>query len=386
MSRALPSVDVPGSLERALSRGHPWVYRNHVPSNFRAPAGWVRVKAGRFVGYGLWDESSPIALRMFSARGVPDAAWLGEQAARALELRARLLPERTTAFRWLYGEGDGLPGITVDVYGEYAVIVTYADALELLLPDLVAALRQNRALAGIVFRPREGALRCLWGRMPPRDLIVEERGVRLQANLHEGQKTGLFLDHRDNREFIRGAAAGMRVLNLFAYTGAFSLFAALGGASHVTSVDAAAPSMAAARDNFALNGLNADAHAFAVGDVYEFLSQSQSRRELFDVVVCDPPSFAKNKEQKAGARKAYARLNARALGSVQRGGLFAAASCTGPIGPEEFRVLLAEAADAAKRRFQIIHDAGQAIDHPVMAHHIEGRYLKFVVGRVLDLA
>jgi 23S rRNA (cytosine1962-C5)-methyltransferase len=195
----------------------------------------------------------------------------------------------------------------------------------------------------------------------------------------------LFLDHRDNREFVRGVSADKRVLNLFAYTGAFSLFAALGGAKHVTSVDAAAPSMAAARENFALNGLPAEPHAFAVADVYEYLQQSQARRESFDVVICDPPSFAKNKEQKGGARKAYVRLNARGLASVERGGLYAAASCTGPVAPEEFREVLAEAADVAKRRFQIIHEAGQAIDHPVMAHHVEGRYLKFMVGHVLDL-
>lgn len=385
MARPLQTVELPASLERALSRGHPWVYRNHVPAQFRAAPGWVRVKAGRFTGYGVWDEQSPIAVRLFSARGVPDATWFSECVARAQKLRSALLPERTTAYRLLYGEGDGLPGITVDVYGGYAVVATYADALNLLVPELVTALRDSTELTGIVQRPRGGTLQSLWGRLPPTDLVVEERGVRLYANLHEGQKTGLFLDHRDNREFMRGVSADQRVLNLFAYTGAFSLFAALGGARHVASVDAAAPSIAAARDNFALNGLPAASHAFVVADVYEFLQQSQARRESFDVVICDPPSFAKNKEQKAGARKAYVRLNARGLASVERGGLYAAASCTGPIAPEEFREVLAEAADVAKRRFQIIHEAGQAVDHPVMAHHVEGRYLKFVVGRVLDL-
>lgn len=385
MARQLPTVELPSSLERALSRGHPWVYRNHVPGGFRAAPGWVRVKAGRFTGYGVWDEQSPIAVRLFSARGVPDRAWFSECVARAQQLRTALLPERTTAYRLLFGEGDGLPGITVDVYAGYAVVVTYADALELLLPDLVSALHGNVELVGVAHRPRGDTLKLLWGRSPPTDLIVEERGVRSYANLHEGQKTGLFLDHRDNREFIRAVCEGKSALNLFAYTGAFSLYAALGGARHVTSVDIAAPSMAAARENFGLNGLDASGHAFVVGDVYDYLQESQSRRETFDVVICDPPSFAKNKEQKAGARKAYVRLNGRGLGSVARGGLYAAASCTGPIAPEEFREVLAEAAELAKRRFQIIHEAGQAIDHPVMAHHVEGRYLKFVVGRVIDL-
>jgi 23S rRNA (cytosine1962-C5)-methyltransferase len=386
MARALPTIEVSSSLERALRRGHPWVYRNHLPRDFRGEAGWVRVKSGRFTGYALLDESSPIALRVFSARGVPDAHWIAERVLQAWQLRTGIRASQTSAFRWLFGEGDGLPGITVDLYGGFAIVVTYADSLQCLLPDLVTALRQTTSLSGIAHKSRGEALTNLWGRLPPRELVIEERGVRLHADLHEGQKTGLFLDHRDNRQYIRELASEISVLNLFAYTGAFSLSAALGRASRVTSVDAAAPSMARAQDNFRLNGLATDSHEFVVSDVFEFLDCAGRERQRYELVICDPPSFAKSKEQVENAKKAYVRLNAGGMLVTKRGGLYAAASCTAPIGPEEFRETLREAAEAAKCRLQIIHEAGQAPDHPVMAHHPEGRYLKFIVGRVLDLA
>jgi len=387
MTSELFFIELPRALEHALSAGHPWVYRNHVPPAFAAPSGsWVRLKAGAWSGYALWDAVSPIALRVFSERGVPDAAWLAERVRSAWQLREPIRSAKNSAYRCLFGEGDGLPGLTVDIYGSFAVVVTYADALDVLLPDLALALRATLPLAGIVRRGRGQGISSLWGRMPPRDLIVEEQGVRLHADLYHGQKTGLFLDHRANREYVRANAAGKRVLNLFAYTGAFSLYAALGAASQVTSVDSAAPSMAAARDNFVLNGLDPEAHEFVVRDVFEFLQAAHAERSKFDLVICDPPSFAKSKSQLEQARKAYVRLNSLGFGATRPGGLYAAASCTALVGPEDFRSILAEAAERAGGRFQIIHEAGQPPDHPVMAHHPEGRYLKFMVGRLLERA
>lgn len=384
MARSLPTLELPASLERALERGHPWVYRTHVPKTFNVPPGWVRIKAGRFVGYALWDETSPIALRVFSVRGVPDAAWVQQSVERAWELRSPLREAGTTAFRWLFGEGDGLPGVTVDLYESFAVIVLYASALERLLPDVTAALRAIAPLSGVVLRRGPGQLEALWGRSPPEELCVREYAMRLHADLHAGQKTGLFLDHRENRRFVAGLSAGKRVLNLFAYTGGFSVAAALGGAARVTSVDVAEPSLRRARDNFVLNGLDPGAHAFTVSDVFEFLSRGDE--PAYDLVICDPPSFAKSREQLPQAKKAYVKLNARGLSRTARGGLYAAASCTSQVSPEDFRETLAEAAASARRRLQIVHEAGQPLDHPVMVQHPEGRYLKFVVGRVLDPA
>lgn len=386
---SVPDLELPRFLEAPLVAGHPWVYRDHVPREFRAEPGTVvRIRSGVFSAFALWDAQSQIALRVLSSRELPSASWVAERVRQAWELRALVRSQKTTAFRWLSGEGDGLPGVVVDLYGRFAVIALYADGLERIADWVAEAIRGNTELAGILRRRRgsDGGLEVVWGRSPPAELVVTEHGVRMRADLEAGQKTGLFLDHRENRHFIGSVAAGRRVLNLFSYTGAFSLHAALGGASQVTSVDVAAGAMGAARENFRLNGLDDDAHDFVVADVFEFLEGAKTQGNGFDLVISDPPSFAKSKQQQKHALRAYVKLNSMALRATAPGGLLAAASCTSQVGPEAFRQTLAEAASRAKRRLQIIHEAGQPADHPVFAQHPEGRYLKFVVGRVLERA
>ncbi len=383
---ALPTIQLPGFLKRALSSGHPWVYRDHVPRDFSAPSGsWVRVQAGNFNAYALWDERSPIALRVLSAERLPDAAWVAARVQKAWELRDLVRSPDTSALRWLNGEGDGLPGITLDLYAQFAVLVTYVDAVEPLVPWVADALGKTTKLAGIVRRRKGEELELLSGRKPPRELVVSEHGLRFAVDLYSGQKTGLFLDHRDNRRTVGRLSAGRRILNLFSYSGGFSLYAAAAGATKVTSVDSAPAAMADAARNFELNGLDSDAHEPVVSDAFEFLERAVSQARRFDLVVCDPPSFARDKSQLEAALKAYARLNTLGLRVTEPGGLYAAASCTAQVSPQAFRDTLAESARRAKRRFQIIHEAGQAPDHPVMAGHLEGRYLKFVIGRALAI-
>jgi 23S rRNA (cytosine1962-C5)-methyltransferase len=389
VSEEVPVVELPHFLKPALAAGHPWVYRNHVPGQFRARAGsWVRAKSGGWSGYALWDAESPIALRVFSQRQVPDERWVAARVADAWALRAPLRALQTTAYRWIYGEGDNLPGLTVDLYGAYVVVATYAASLQAIVPWVVEAIRETAPVQGIVQRLRGeqdealGKIEKLWGRLPPRDLVIEEHGLRFYANLYEGQKTGLFLDHRENRRFLEGFASGKRVLNLFSYSGAFSLYAGRGGAAEITSVDIAPGAAADARENFRLNGLDPDAHEFVVADVFDFLESLRTSKRRFDLVICDPPSFARSKEQLPQALKAYARLNAMGMRVTEGGGLYAAASCTSQVSPDAFREVLADAARQAGRRFQIIHDVGHPLDHPIMAQHREGRYLKFVLGRV----
>jgi len=387
-----PTLDLPAQLSRGLQAGHPWVYRDHVPRGFRAPSGtWVQVRSGSYSAFALWDESSRIALRLFSATQVPDAAWVRARVEQALALRKTMLGADTSAYRVLYGEGDGIPGLTVDVYGQFAAIVTYADSLEAVVPWVVAALTELLKLHGVVRRARvkDGEpprLEVLHGRLPPRELIVSEYGLRMQVDLFLGQKTGLFLDHRENRRFLANLCAGKRVLNLFSYTGAFSLYAARAGAQRVTSVDLSQPAARAARANFELNGLDAEAHEFLAEDVFEFLERVKQQKRTFDVVICDPPSFANSREQLRGALRAYVRVNSAGLRVLEPGGIYAAASCTSQVSADAFRQMLAESAVNAKRRYQIFHDAAHAPDHPIFAGHPEGRYLKFVVGRALPIA
>jgi 23S rRNA (cytosine1962-C5)-methyltransferase len=398
-------IQLPAHLKDRLAQGHPWVYRNHLPPSLRLPSGsWVRARCGGWSGYGLWDDEGPIALRIFSERQIPDPAWLRGRVRAAWELRVPLREAGVTAYRCLFGEGDGLPGLTVDLYGDWAVVQTYMSGAETLVEWLAEALRQiNSELRGILLResrtenqePRTeevdddrrsavGGRRSsvFWGEPPPHDLVVEECGLRFYADLRAGQKTGLFLDQRENRRFIEALSDEREVLNCFAYTGAFSLYALRGGARAVVSADIGKGLAEAAAANIALNQLDAARHEFVTGDCFELLGRYAEQGRRFDLLILDPPSFAKSKQNRYAALRAYTRLNALALRCVRPGGLLATASCTSQVGPEAFKEMLASAGASAGRRLQIVHEAGQPLDHPVPAHFPEGRYLKFVVGRV----
>jgi 23S rRNA (cytosine1962-C5)-methyltransferase len=390
-------IQLPSHLKDRLAQGHPWVYRNHLPPGLRLPSGsWVRARCGGWSGYGLWDDEGPIALRIFSERQVPDAAWLRGRVRAAWDLRAPLREAGVSAYRWLFGEGDGLPGLTVDLYGEWAVVQTYMGGAETLVAWLADTLREiDLDLSGILLRksrtenqePRtdvddDQRWSVFWGKPPPHDLVVEEYGLRFYADLRAGQKTGLFLDQRENRRFVEGLSDGREVLNCFAYTGAFSLYALRGGARTVVSADIGKGLAEAAEANIALNQLDARKHSFITSDCFELLARYVEEGRRFDLVILDPPSFAKSKQNRYAALRAYTRLNVLAMRCVRPSGLLATASCTSQVGLEAFKEMLAAAGASAGRRLQIVHEAGQPLDHPVPAHFPEGRYLKFVVGRV----
>jgi 23S rRNA (cytosine1962-C5)-methyltransferase len=231
---------------------------------------------------------------------------------------------------------------------------------------------------------RGNGLRTLWGRQPPRDLIVEENGLRLYVDLRAGQKTGLYLDHRENRRYLESWCAGKRVLNLFAYTGAFALYALRGGATCVTNVDTAAPAAHEAARNLQVNGYDPDAHPYLVTDCFDLLDEYAAQGRRYDLVILDPPSLARARTSRHAARRAYVRLNQAAMRCLPPGGLLATASCTSQVSPRSFREALGEAAVRAEVRLLILHEAGHAIDHPVAAHFPEGRYLKFLLGQVQE--
>lgn len=401
----LPEITLPVALKARLASGHPWVYRNQIATLPALPSGsWVRVRCGSFSGYGLWDEQSQIAIRLFSTRQLPDSAWVRERVRHAWALREPLRTQGITAYRWVFGEADSLPGITVDLYGPFAVIQAYAESAETLLPWVTEALRSVAPLRGVVARRRakedaseddeartrsdgetlgeDGKIRHLWGKLPPREVIVEEYGLRFRANLFAGQKTGLFLDHRENRRFLESWCEGRTVLNCFSYTGAFSLYAARGGALSVTSCDSAPASASEAAANFALNGFDPQSYEFLVEDCFALLTRYASEGQAFDLVVLDPPSFAHSKKHLHAALRGYTRLHQLALRCVRPGGLLAAASCTSYVTPDLFRETLSQAAANLGKRLLILYDAGQPLDHPVPAHFPEGRYLKFMLCAV----
>ena len=398
-----PELTIDPSLRARLQQGHPWIYRNHVSGGERLRSGqWVRVRCGGWVAYGLWDARSAIAVRVFSRTAVPDADWFGERVWEAWEARAAIrnsIPA-TSAYRWIYGEGDGLPGLVVDRYGDYAVIHTYAESVQAIVAPVAAAMRGcDPDLRGVSLHQRpqddeEGdpgvppavaGLRPLWGDLPPDDLVIQEHGLYFRADLRHGQKTGLFLDQRENRRAIESLSSGLTVLNCFAYTGGFSLYALRGGADTVISVDSGHGLAEATADNIALNRLEARRHSFITEDCFGLLDSYVKAGRRFQMVILDPPSFARTKGGAYAAQRAYTRLNALAMRCIEPGGLLVTSSCTSQIGPEGFRSMLGESAVAAPRRAQIIYEVGQPADHPVPVSFPEGRYLKFVVARVLPV-
>lgn len=382
----VPRLGVKRDLESSLAKGHPWIYRDHLPANVSfEPGTWVKVVCDGWSAIGLFDPASPLAVRIYSRSRVPTSEWFEERIARAYQRRAALLASgTTTAYRLINGEGDGLGGIVVDVYGAFAVLRLDSTALERFVPWIVNAVARAVDVKGVC-RKNAGGLEVLLGRAPPERLIISEHGLRFFADLGSGQKTGLFLDHRENRRQVEQWCAGARVLNLFSYTGGFSLYAARGGARHVLSVDRAGEAMARSRDNVALNGMDLAMFEFITADAMAELQRLAQEGRTFDVVISDPPSFARNRTQRRRAQRAYEKLHALALSVLAPGGLLAAASCTSQIDASTFKETLAVAAARMGRSLQIVADNGHALDHPVLLGHPEGRYLKFVALRSLDV-
>jgi 23S rRNA (cytosine1962-C5)-methyltransferase len=371
------TVTLAKDLARSLRRGHPWVFRDALRAPPALPNGAlvrVRDRDGRPLVWGYWDARSPIAVRVLDRAGGDPEALVRERLAAALARRRAGLGPETNAFRWVHGEGDRLPGIHVDVYDDVAV-VRYdgagARAFYRGLPELLGAEMKLRA---VVDRERRAD--------DLGEIEVLENGLRFGVDLARGQKGGLFLDQRENRAEVGRRARGKSVLNLFGYTGGFSLYAAAGGARRTDTVDAAAPALAAARANFARNGLSLEAASFHPGDAFEFLQEAAKRKERWDVVISDPPSFAPSRRALPAARKAYRRLHALAAAVVTTGGLFCPASCSSHFSRPEFLASVEEGVRRAGRRWRLEELRGAGFDHPVLESFPEGDYLKFALGRV----
>ncbi len=379
------AVTLAKDLARSIRGGHPWIYRDALTPDRPLPDGTsveVRTRDGRPLARGFWDAKSPIAVRVLQAG--PAATWhsdpqalVAERLRAALERRlARLDRAQTNAFRWVHGEGDELPGIHVDLYDDVAVVRYDGDGarafyrkLGMLLTD--GALPARARL--VVDRETRGAAGAL---------TVRENGHLFDVDLAHGQKGGLFLDQRENRQEIAKRAAGKSVLNLFGYTGGFSVYAAKAGARSTHTVDLAKPAIEAARRNFEANALSsANAH-FHAGDAFAFLTDAARRGETWDIVISDPPSFAPSKRALPAARRAYRQLHELAAAVTKPGGLLCPASCSSHFDRREFLASVEEGARAAGLRWTMDSLRGAGFDHPVRESFPEGDYLKFAIGRL----
>jgi 23S rRNA (cytosine1962-C5)-methyltransferase len=377
----------------AVLRGHPWIWREGVA---RAAQGLemgevveLRDPKGAALGQALWDPASPIAARVYARdTSMPFAEGIVQSIERAFD-RRRALAENgeTTAYRLCHGEGDRVPGVVIDRYAEVAVLRLDGDAIVRWLSEIadgvwpVLAARGVRSL-GLRATRREAEIRLepLRGDAPPATITVQENGMAMVVDLAHGQKTGAFLDQRDNRARVRELAAGRRVLNLFSYAGGFSIAAALGGAQRTTSVDVAQAAHATAERSMRANQIDPGAHAFVTADAFAFLDAAKARRETWDLIVSDPPSFAPSEKARPRALAAYRKLHAACAAVLAKGGVLCASSCSSHVGAEEFAATLDDTA-LGRSDLSLVGLYGSPSDHPTLAAWPEGRYLKFAILR-----
>ncbi|HWP65905.1 MAG TPA: class I SAM-dependent rRNA methyltransferase [Candidatus Limnocylindria bacterium] len=381
-----PGRDVP------VRRGHPWIFSRAIREGLDGaePGEPVRIVSagGGFVAVGYANPRTTIAARVVSLDDEPlDAALVDRRVAEALALRRQLLPPDLTAYRVLNGEGDFLPGVVVDRYGDVLVCQFLTAGAARLAPEVVAALESRLAPQSIVERS-EGGVRAeeglpgarglLAGTEPAVPLAIAEGGATLLVDVLHGQKTGFFLDQRDTRALVARLTAGRRVLNAFAYTGAMSVAAGRGGATEVVSVDTSAPALAFAREAWAANGLPEAAARFVCADVFEFLREE---REPFDCVILDPPPFVRRRRDLTAGLRAYKDVNLQAMRRLAPGGWLVTCSCSQHLGRAAFREVVAAAAGDAGCRLTLVGEAGHPVDHPVALAHPEGEYLKVLLLR-----
>lgn len=381
------------SLRVAVSAGHPWIYGTALAALPDAPSGTVARVVDRqgFVCWGIYESGHPIAVRVWSRdeNDYPDDTSVATRLARAAKLRRRLIAPEVEAYRLLHAEADGCPGWAIDRYRDILVVRTDGEAAVARLPVLLEALAvvsELQPYTTIVHRRSRGdagpVSQVLFG-PTPEVIACREYAWTMEADVLQGQKTGWFVDQRENRRLIFDVAGGLRVANLFSYTGGFSLAAALGGAAAVCSVDISQPAIAAAKRNFELNGLSVGDYEFVAEDAFAWLANVHNEGRQFDVIVVDPPSFAPNRRSVPNAERAYGKLFTGALTLLAPCGFLAASSCSSHITHDMFRDIVARAAGRSGRDLSFLVDRGAGPDHPVLPAFPEGRYLKFLLCHVL---
>jgi 23S rRNA (cytosine1962-C5)-methyltransferase len=396
MLRIMSEVVLAAGRERSLVRRHPWVFTGAIAKvrGKPAPGATVDVRAadGTWLARGAWSPASQIAVRVwsFDATEIIDAGFFLRRLAAAMARRSLLDPAAITAQRLVHAESDGLPGLVIDRYADWLVCQISTAGAERWKAEIAAALVEIAPCAGIYersdvdARKKEGlapAIGVLAGAEPPPLVEVSEHGMRLLVDVHKGHKTGFYLDQRDNRGRVRGLAAGRTVLDCFAYTGGFGLSALIGGATHVTQVDASAPALALATRNTALNDIASDRLTQVTDDVFQVLRRYRDEGRQFELIVLDPPKFADTRARVQRAARGYKDINLLAFKLLAPGGLLCTFSCSGAIDAPLFQKIVADAALDAGRDARIVGHLSQPADHPVALPFPEAAYLKGLVCR-----
>lgn len=377
-------VQLTRDLRKNILRGHPWVYREAIEPKKQVKTSvlcQVLDRKGKGLAWGIYNPEGPLALRILSTDRKPPNQKLYEQRlSAAFAQRQCLAPAGTNTYRLVNGEGDRLPGLVCDIYNKVAVLQFDGDGCyDFWDQEQIADWLLNTVSVDTVYcKPRRSDERKaeIFGRaLSAETLEISENGARFVVDLVNGQKTGFFLDQRDNRNYLKSLSKGKTLLNLFSYTGGFSIYAGLGGAKQVTSVDLAAQALELADQSWVANGLDASKHKTSTMDVFKFI---ESEQNLFDIVMVDPPSMTHSEKTKGQAIKSYTNLFAQAAGLVEKGGHLVVSSCSSHISFSDFFEIIDEALSQARRNGQILKVSGQGMDHPFPHSCRELRYLKFV--------
>ena len=388
---AIKTIKLKKGKEDSLLRFHPWVFSGAVESTPTDIEEGDIVKVvsndNRFIGVGHFQIGS-IAVRILSFEDTSiDLTFFEERLSAAYDLRKtlNLIRHDNNAFRLVHGEGDFLPGLIVDVYGNTAVVQAHSPGMHFARNTIAQALVGVKD-AGIknVYYKSETTLPFKAQLDPQNDYIVGgyetniaiENGLKFQVDWLKGQKTGFFVDQRDNRSLLEHYAKGRSVLNMFCYTGGFSFYAMRGGANLVHSVDSSAKAIALTKANVELNFPGDSRHEAYAEDAFKFLNTIDNK---YDLIILDPPAFAKHRSAIKNALIGYRKLNAKAFEKIRPGGILFTFSCSQAINKEQFRLAVFSAAAMSKRKVRILHQLTQPADHPINIYHPEGEYLKGLI-------
>ncbi len=396
------SVRVKGAAERALRRGHPWVFEDAIlRQSHLGNAGDLAVIYDReknsFLAVGLYDPLSPIRIKVLQALEPLriDRAFFAEKLKAAQAKRGALISEGTTGYRLVYGESDGFPALIIDRYGDTLALKLYTTAWLPHLEALSGALEDAVVFDNLVLRLSRALqsdrlnIAKLYGLQDGQHLLGDgadepvqfvENGLLFQADVRKGHKTGFFFDQRDNRQKARKLAQGRRVLDVFSYTGGFSVYALAGGARTITALDASEPALETLKLNVESNGFDAQLIDVMAGDAFASLLQLIQARRKFNMVIVDPPAFANSRASMRNAVMAYRRLVEMALRLLANDGILMMASCSSRINAEMFFPLVERSARVAGFNLEVIEKTGHALDHPV--GFPEAEYLKALFARV----
>lgn len=390
------ALRVSAPAERALRQNHPWVFDQAIieQSHQGAPGDLAVIfdNKRRFLAIGLYDPTSSIRVRILQHRqpATIDENWFQTKIMAASQIRKPLTQQLTDGYRLIHGENDGLPGLVIDRYAETLVLKIYSpswiphlkefcSALAQVHPSKRLILRLSRSLnkqSGFLYGLEDGM--TLTGQPPEGLLLFQENGLTFECDPIHGQKTGFFLDQRENRARVEKLSKGKSVLNVFAYTGGFSVYAARGGAKEIVSVDISAPAIQAAINNFSHNlhipTVKSAVHETIAEDAFEVLARMESQKRFFDLVIIDPPMFAQNQSQVTAGLAAYRKLTRLGLSVLRSGGVLVQASCSSRIDAQSFFDAIHQSARESNRRLIEIERTSHALDHPIGFE--EGAYLK----------